>query len=379
MKRANGEGSIKRRRNGTWEGQYTITENGKRKRCSLYGSTQAEVRKKLSAVAYERDYGIFIKPSRMTVAEWFDIWIDQYLINIRPSTLSHYSYHGRVWIKPNIGHYPLQKVSPPLLQQFLNHSLKKLSPKSVKNLNGVLHRCFSQAIRCGYMRSNPCNGVVLPRVEKKEIHVIPGSKIREFLEIIKTDVFGNLYFVDLFTGMRQGEIIGLTWDCVDFDRGIIRIEKQLRKDHGLAGAQYGFSATKTGQKRVIRPADEVLTVLHAEKAIQARNALQHGASFCNAMNLVFTDEFGGHLKSHTVYSHLKKLLTQIGLGTIRFHDLRHTYATLSIQNGDDIKTVSRNLGHATTAFTLDQYAHVTDEMKLQSAERMNSFIQSLIG
>ena len=141
MKRANGEGSIKRRRNGTWEGQYTITENGKRKRCSLYGSTQAEVRKKLSAVAYERDYGIFIKPSRMTVAEWFDIWIDQYLINIRPSTLSHYSYHGRVWIKPNIGHYPLQKVSPPLLQQFLLYDSRIFLVKSRKTVLRTTRTC----------------------------------------------------------------------------------------------------------------------------------------------------------------------------------------------------------------------------------------------
>ena len=117
-KRANGEGSIRKRGEGKgWEARY-YDEKGKRH--SVYGKTQAEVRKKLSAVAYERDYGIFIKPSRMTVAEWFDIWIDQYLINIRPSTLNYYSYHGRVWIKPNIGHYPLQKVSPPLLQQFLN-------------------------------------------------------------------------------------------------------------------------------------------------------------------------------------------------------------------------------------------------------------------
>ena len=115
-------------------------------------------------------------------------------------------------------------------------------------------------------------------------------------------------------------------------------------------------------------------LIRAEKRKQAENALKYGKLFFNSMNLVFTDELGNHLKGVTVYNHLKRLLKDIGLEDIRFHDLRHTYATLSIQNGDVIKTVSGNLGHSTTAFTLDQYSHVTDEMNASSAERMNDFI-----
>lgn len=378
-KRANGEGTIKKRKNGSWEGQYSINENGKIKRCSVYGKTQAEVRKKLSAITNERDNGIFVKPDKMTVSEWFGVWKDEYLTDVKSSTESQYDYQGRQWIIPNIGDCVLQKVSAPLIQKFYNRCSEKLSPKSIKNLNGVLHRCFSQAVLCGYMRSNPCDAVVLPRVEKKEMNVIQGEKVAEFLKVIKTDEFGNLYFVDLFTGMRQAEIIGLTWDCVDFEKGLIKVEKQLRKDHGLAGQEYAFTSTKNGQKRIVKPADEVMNVLKAERAKQAKNALKNGSGFCNSMNLVFTDELGNHLKGVTVYNHLKRLLKSIGLENVRFHDLRHTYATLSIQNGDDIKTVSGNLGHATTAFTLDQYSHVTDEMKANSAERMNNFIKAVNG
>lgn len=182
--------------------------------------------------------------------------------------------------------------------------------------------------------------------------------------------------MDLFTGLRQGEIIGLTWDCVDFEKGVICVEKQLRKDH-RGGSKYEFSSLKNGKTRVVTPAPIVFSVLRKVKARQEKWAEQAGDSYYNQYNLVFTNEIGSHLNSVTVYNHLKAVLKRIGLETISFHDLRHTFTTISLQNGDDIKTVSDNLGHATVAFTLDVYGHVTDQMSKASANRMQAFIDNL--
>ena len=251
-----------------------------------------------------------------------------------------------------------------------------LSPKSVRNLHGVLHAAFQQAVLCQYVRNNPCDACKLPRVEKEEMRIIQGKDISAFLDAIKGDPYERLYYVDLFTGMRQGEIIGLTWDCVDFAKEEIRIEKQYRKNHS-SGSEYGFSSLKNGKTRTIAPAPIVFDVLRKVKADQSKRKLRVGEAFDNELNLVFTNELGQHLSSATVYEHLKKILKSIGLGDIRFHDLRHSFATISLQNGDDIKTVSENLGHATVAFTLDVYGHVTEKMKKDSADRMQAFIQSL--
>ncbi len=203
-----------------------------------------------------------------------------------------------------------------------------------------------------------------------------GEEVSDFLKAIKGDRYQHLFFVDLFTGMRQGEVLGLTWDCVDFRKGVIRIEKQFRKNHS-GESEYGFSSLKNGKIRIITPAPIVFDVLKKVRADQNRWKLQAGEAFNNELNLVFTNELGHYLCSMTVYEHLKRIVDSIGLGDIRFHDLRHSFATISLQNGDDIKTVSENLGHATVAFTLDVYGHVTDKMRKDSADRMQAYINSL--
>ncbi len=202
--------------------------------------------------------------------------------------------------------------------------------------------------------------------------------ITDFLEAIKGDEYEYLFFVALFTGMRKGEVMGLTWDVVDFARGTVLINKQLQRPR-VGDGTCQLVSTKNGKSRKLKPAKEVMNVLYRVKKQQMAWQLKNGESFQNSMNLVFTHELGGYLNPNTVYNHFKEIVKKIGEPGLRFHDMRHSYAVAALQIGDDVKTVQNNLGHATAAFTLDVYGHVTDQMKEESANRMERFIHIVKG
>ena len=390
MKRANGEGTIRQRKNGLWEGLYSAgkDDNGKNIRRSVYGKTQAEVRQKLSAIASDMDSGEYISPDKITVAEWAKTWKEDYLVDVKQSTVNQYDYQFRIHIIPEIGAIKLQKLTGSMIQGFYQRiqkphkikvdkrtiNCKGLSPKSIKNVHGVLHACLDQAIKNGIIRNNPSDACVLPKVVKREMNTV--TDINRFFQIISGEEYESIYLFAVFTGMRQAEIIGLTWDCVDFENGTITVEKQLRRDHGTAGEEYTFTSPKNGKKRIIAPAQFVFDALKQETTKQSEIKLKRGRDFSNGSNLVFTNEIGGHLCGGTIYDHWKAILKANGIEkNIRFHDLRHSFATISLENGEDIKTVSENLGHSTVAFTMDTYAHVTEAMKKRSGERMQAFIE----
>jgi len=253
---------------------------------------------------------------------------------------------------------------------------KGLSPKTIKNVHGVLHRALDQAMKMGYIKINPLNAVMLPRVEKVWIKPLEDDALLSFLKEIKGDPYELVYYVTVFTGMRQGEILGLTWDCVDFDRGTILVNKQHGKLKGKN--EYAFTSLKNDKPRVLNVAEAVMGALKKQKAQQKRWAQQYSTAWYNPDNLVFTTETGRYLCNQTVYLAFKKVVKRLGYDNVRFHDLRHTFAVNSLKAGDDIKTVQENLGHHTAAFTLDTYAHVSSGMKRESAKRMDSFIQSLV-
>lgn len=168
----------------------------------------------------------------------------------------------------------------------------------------------------------------------------------------------------------------MTWDCIDFDAGIITVEKQLQREH-IKGGEYKLVSNKNDRVRKIMPAPFVLDVLKQQRRTQMEQQLMAGEVWSNPWKLVFTNEVGGHLCATTVYKNFKKIVASIGVPDTRFHDLRHTYAVISLQNGDDIKTVQQNVGHATASFTLDVYGHVSTRMQQDSAKRMQNFIDEL--
>ena len=392
-KAAAGTGTIRKKtitRNGKeytyWEARYTVGHDpgtGKQIQRSITGKTQKEVAQKLKAATAAIDEGTYTAPSKMTVGQWLDIWTAEYLGAVKPRTVDLYKSVVKSRIKPGLGAVKLEALTPHTVQSFYNAISKPqggtegLAPKTIRNIHGILHKALQQAVSNGYIKTNPADSCILPRAIRKELKPLDEDMIAAFLKAIQGHQFADLFTVTLFTGMREGEALGLLWDCVDLTKGTITVDKQLQLIRG-SGGQYQMVPTKNSKSRSITLAASVVKVLRDVKRKQLENRLRYG-SMWEARDFVFTDELGHHLSASSVYKSFKKVMEQIGSPETRFHDLRHSYAVASIRSGNDIKTVQENLGHATAAFTLDVYGHVTEKMKQESAAQLDQFIQTVNG
>ena len=404
---ASGSGSIRQRADGSWEARFVAGHDpgtGKPIRKSVYAKTQKEARQRLAQAVAAVDNKSYREPCKMTLGEWLDIWVDTYLTDVKPRTLKIYQDDIRLHIKPYLAAVKLDELDTHTVQRFFNTLLKSgkripkrdkdgkivkkggktvyenapLSAKTVKNVHGVLHGALRQAVVNRYIPINPADGdfCKLPKIQKQEIKPLDEVQIADFLKSIQGNRFEDLFLVTLFTGLRQGEVLGLTWDCIDFDNGTLLINKQMQLHQEQGIKAYQLVPTKNSKSRSIPAAPLVMAHLKRRKIAQAQDRLKAGPLWENN-NLVFTDELGHHLTKPTIYRAFKKAVADIGRPDARFHDLRHSYAVAAIRSGDDIKTVQGNLGHATAAFTLDVYGHVTDQMKQESASRMEAFIKSV--
>ena len=403
--RGRGEGTVYKKThtvNGkvytSWEAQVTVgfDENGKQVRKSFSGKTKAEVQKKLQEAAVAVMNDDFFEPSKMTVAQWFKIWLSEYMGEVKYQTKVQYDCMYRNHIKPELGHIKLAALSAPMIQKFYNGLQTKeryqslgrkegdpLSAKTIKNIHGILSKALKTAVEQGLIRKNPAELAKVPRVEKTEIKPLSDDEVADFMRACGDNVYSRYLKFVLYTGLREAEAIGLTWDCVDFRRSEIKINKQLqrrvRKDGG-----YTTTSLKNDKVRYITVSPYVLNLLKEQKRIQVEERLAAGEYWQGFQSLaeqntafVFTKPDGDHLRVSTVYDNFKKIAKEIGTPESRVHDLRHTFAVISLQNGDDVKTVQTNLGHATAAFTLDVYGHASDRMRRESADRMQQYIESL--
>ena len=388
-RRAKGEGTIRQRKDGTWEARFITgidPGTGKYIRKSVYAKTQKEVRKKMTEATAALDNGDYKEPSKMTVGEWLDIWARDYLGGVKPYTVVSYTQHIQNHIKPAMGAVKLDALDTHTIQHFYN-ALRKpkggkpgLSPKTVKNIHGVLHSALQQAVMENIIRVNPTDACQLPKKDpkqpKKEMRPMDAEETKRFVEAVKGHFYEAVFLTTLYTGMRQGEVLGLTWDRVDFDHGTVTIDRQLQKDVG-GGSSYSLVVPKNSKGRVITPPDDVMRLLQRQRRRQAEWRLKAGPAWSDNWGLVFTNEAGGPIMPHTLYHNFKHVVEALGFPEMRFHDLRHTYAVAAIYAGIDIKTVQANLGHATAAFTLDVYGHVTEQMKRKGADKMQEYIDSL--
>lgn len=390
---ANGMGNIRKKiikRNGTeyiyWEGRCTTgfdPGTGKQVQKSVTGKTQKEVAQKIKEMSCQVDTGTYIEPCKMTLAEYLELWQNEYLNSIAPNTAHSYRMHCRVHIIPAIGAVKLSQLNPLIIQQFCNrlknqNTHKQLAPKTVHNIHGTLHRALARAVSLKYIPSNPADAVNLdlPQTEPYELHPMEDDDITRFVEAIGNHRYRLIYLITLFTGLREGEILGLSWDEINWDDHILAIKQQLsinRDKH-----EYYIRRPKNKKTRYIVVADAVMDLLREQKERQMQMRKDAGDTWKNEWNLVFTKEDGSHLAVATVYGNYKRIVNKIDHGEQRFHDLRHSFASNSLENGDDIKTVQENLGHHSPAFTLKQYGHVKKTMAIASAQRMDVFIQKVM-
>ena len=380
-KSAAGSGTIRKKtitKNGKqytyWEARYSAGRDpgtGKQIQRSISGKTQKEVSQKLKAISVALDEGTYIAPNKTTVNQWLDIWVNEYLGGVKPLTVQTYQCYIEKHMKPAFGATKLTDLTPHMIQRFYNDL--DLSPKTVKNIHSILHSALQQAVENRLLAINPTDACKLPKIEKYEIKPLEPQQIALLLEEASADNYANLFTVAIFTGMRQGELLGLTWENVNFDTGTITVKQQLQCKDGT----YFLQTPKNGKSRVIVPAQVAMDALRDEKEKQARNQRTYGECWQNPDNYVFTDALGKHLVRRTVVKHFKAVSGRAGIENVRFHDLRHSFAVNSLMIGDDVKTVQANLGHATASFTLDVYGHVTQKMQNDSAARMQQFFNAI--
>ena len=287
-------------------------------------SADREVVEKMRQMTVERSDGIVPLSCRMTVGEWMEVWEKDFLGDVKESTAYLYKRSVELYIVKYLGAIKLDGLTALMIQRFYNRliepeseSVRALSAKSVRNIHGILHKALQQAVQIGYLPKNPADGCKPPRAEKKEIQPLNENQIQLFLAEIQGHPHEYLYKIALFTGIREGEILGLTWDCVDFERGTLRIRQQLRRQQKKGGTYY-LSSPKNGKCRMITLPPSVLHLFQLQKGKQ--NEMRFRArELWTENNLVFTNQIGGYLSYRTVYAHspggvgYNRLCTAVGV------------------------------------------------------------------
>ena len=377
-RRANGEGNIRKRKDGRWEGRYTAGHDpitGKPIIKNVLAKTQAQAKEKLKT-AIEQCKGLDVaKGQKYTVGQWMDVWYEYYAqIKVRPS--SHKTYEGyiRNHIKPAIGSIPLTRLTTLDLQKLYQKLLtegrverkesekqaKGLSPKTVRNINQVISSAMQLAIQQHLISHDPTDGCALPKTEHREMQTLSADQLAAFLLEAKHSGVFEMYYIELATGLRRGELLGLKWQDIDLDSGVIHVRRQVGRIDGKV--QEAPLKTKNAYRNISIGVDAVSILWEKKKQDGGRS------------EYVFPSPTGGPMSPDSVLKMLHRVLERAGLPELRFHDLRHTFATLALQNGVDVKTVSGMLGHFSAGFTLDTYAHVTTAAQKKAAETMGEVL-----
>ena len=384
----NGTGTIKQLKNGTWQARITAGRNeGTGKYIYAYAtfSTTEEARKWATKTANEVDAGTYVKPSKLSLNEWIDIWLETCTGNYADITMVKSRINN--YISPYLGAAKTAAITPTLIQNaykkirsdYQKKNGKAISEKTIRNIHAVLAAIMRDFVEEGGRKENPCQYVShrLPHVEHKEMPQLSEEELSALLKAFPGHPYGNLFMLAMFTGMRQGELLGLHWSDVDFKNNRIAVHGQLCKPK-TKGEQYKFTPTKNRKSRVIYMTTEVIEALQSERKRQNVYRLQAGPAWDDSAfpDLVFTNEIGGHLAHATVYRQFKKLLKQVDVTPIRFHDTRHIFAFLSFASGADPVTTQKQLGHATAKFTQEVYAYSPDERKQRAASAISAYIAS---
>jgi integrase len=351
-KRARGEGSIRKRPDGLWEARITL-DSGKRR--SFYGRTQTE------------------DPDRQTLAEYMAVWLeDTVKPTVRISTYQLYEYIVRVHIAPsNIGRIRLVKLTPQIIQRWINEKAASgLAPQSVRAFYRTLHVALELAVRWNMIPRNPATQAAPPRAPRSDIHPLAPEQVTVLLKAAEGDRLYALYAVAVALGLRQGEILALRWQDVDLDGGVLNVANSLRWVHGQP--MLLEPKTKSSARRITLPA-MIITILRQHRVRQLEDRLQ--SQRWVDQDMVFTLKNGNPINASNVVARFKALLAKAGLPDMRFHDLRHTAASLLLAQGLPARMIMETLGHSNISITMDTYAHILPQMRREVADAMERILK----
>ena len=378
-RRGHGEGAIYQRPDGRWTAAVELGwQGGKRRRKYVYGRTRREVAQKLRDVQRAHQEGDVLADERTTVERYLTDWLAVVKPSLRWRTWERYEQYARLHAIPVIGRVRLTKLTPQHLQGLYTDRLRAgLSPTSVVHLHRFLHRALGQAVRWNLVARNVAGLVDPPRMARYEHVAFSPEQAERFLAAIRGDRLEALYVLALVTGLREGELLGLRWPDVDLDASTVAVRGSMQSDeHG----RLVIDETKTrGSRRLVVLPRLAVAALVRHRAVQARERLRAGPRW-EELGLVFPNTVGRPiLRQNLVQRSLHPLLERAGLPRLRFHDLRHSAATLLLARGVHPKVVSELLGHSQIGITLDLYSHVTATMLQHAADAFDELFGGQLG
>jgi integrase len=372
-KRGNGEGSIYpvKDKNGRvvgYRGSYWVHTADGPKRRYLSGKKREDVAEKLTKALADRADGLVFDAGSLTVGEYLNKWLKDVQDTVRQSTYEGYEYAIRPHIRPALGRIKLKDLTAAHARWFYRERLDSgLAPATVHKLHVVLHKALKAAVADGLIPRNVTAELKLPRITREEIDPLNPEQARRLIETARGDRLEALYVLALNTGMRQGELLALKWDDVDLERGMLRVRRTLTH----AGKAFVFGEPKTKKsRRTIRLTAGAVQALKEHLSRQLEE-MERMSSLYQPGGLIFATEAGTIINPSNLRNRsLKLLLKRAGLPPIRFHDLRHTCATLLLSKDVNPKIVSEMLGHASVSITLDIYSHLLPDMQEKAAKAL---------
>ena len=376
-RRPSGDGMVRKREDGRWEGRIVVghKENGDSIFRYVYADTQKELTAKLRHhIDIYRGVDL-TEQSRMTLGEWLEQWLESIAGTIRPNTMTRYQGTAARHIKPYLGDKSvaqikgkdIQKLYETLAQHGNRNTGKGLSSGTIRGIHSMLHEALGAAQQTGVIPRNPTEEIEAPKFSYKPKKVLTDEQLEKFMEIIQKDaVWYDFFYTELTTGLRRGEICGLQWTDFDEADGTLKIRRTIHEERGGKLTPWD-TKTAAGTRTIILPPSTAELLRERKKSALTK--------------WIFPNPLKPEqpIRPSSAYERMKALLKQAGLPDIRFHDLRHTFATHALASGVDVKTLSGILGHTRSAFTLDTYTHTTGDMQRRAAEIVETFLTDIFG
>ena len=380
-RRPSGDGMVRKREDGRWEGRIVVghKQNGEPIFRYVLAKNQKELLDKL-----HRDLEAFqdvelTEDSRMTLGEWLERWMEDYgAATLRPNTLRSYEQFIRCYIKPYLGDKIVSRVTRMDIQKLyrkLKHEGRvhehpeyghELSDTMVLRIHAMLHRCLKDAEAAHVIARNPTDGAAVPKANHRPKQILTKEQMDIFLAAVdRNEIWRDFFYTELTTGLRRGEICGLMWQDFDEAHGTLTVRRTIHAERG-GRLTAGETKTGAGKRSITLPPSTAQLLSERRKR--------------SYTEWIFPDPLHPErpTRPNAAYVRMKELLKKAGLPSIRFHDLRHTFATHALASGVDAKTLSGILGHTQASFTLDTYTHVTGDMQKRASEIVGGFMENIM-